>query len=556
MARRNKPDNPFEVESLVESERRAGVDLAWIVVGAIMLCVAAIAFTVPDQLLDRLDDVETLDVNGVLALVVVVPLGATAFAIRRYRDAIGAQKELQHLSLHDGLTALPNRRHLREVLPSALVHASRNNTKAAVFFVDLDGFKAVNDTYGHEVGDHLMIAVGARLLRAAGENRWVARYAGDEFVVIDAAPATADHAKRFASELVTLVEEPFEIGEDRIRISASVGIAFGDVTDDPEDMLRDADVAMYAAKSGPDRTAAFSEAMRGQLTPATAERRLGEALSNGEFQLVYQPIVALRTGRLVGAEALLRWDDPDRGVLHPHEFLDALEESGLIVPVGRWVMQEALRQAAGWSQLVPAGQPPVRITMNASPRQLAQVDFVDDLRRAVESAGVDPRIVYIELTEAALINDPRATWASVAKVRELGVGLALDDFGTGYSSLNHLRSFDLELMKLDASFLKHLGRDGKDDAIVRHVFALARALGVATLAEGITEARQIPMLLDLGCELGQGYHFAEPQPATAIEHLLRQGQALGADAATAATPPQAIVPTSVAPSLRGANVPR
>ena len=270
----------------------------------------------------------------------------------------------------------------------------------------------------------------------------------------------------------------------------------------------------------------------------------------------HQPIVALRTGRLVGAEALLRWDDPQRGVLAPHEFLDALEESGLIVPVGRWVMEEALRQAAQWSHLVPAGQPPLRITMNASPRQLAQADFVDDLRRALEATRVDPRIVYLELTEAALINDPRATWASVSRVRELGVGLALDDFGTGYSSLNHLRSFDLELMKLDASFLKHLGRDGKDDAIVRHVFALARSLGVATLAEGITEARQIPMLLELGCELGQGFHFAEPQPANMIEHLVRQGQSLNPDVPAPASTPQPAQPTAVLPTLRSAVVPR
>ena len=553
MARRSQPDNPFEVERLVESERRAGVDLAWIVVAAVMLCVVAIAFTVPDQLLGRLEDVDQLDVNGVLALVVVVPLGATAFAVRRYRDAIRAQKELQHLSLHDGLTSLPNRRHLREVLPSALVHASRHNTKAAVFFIDLDGFKGVNDTYGHEVGDHLMIAVGGRLTRAAGGDRWVARYAGDEFVILDPNPRTAEHAKRFAADLVRLIEQPFEIGEDRITISASVGITLGDVTDDAEDMLRDADIAMYAAKSGPERTSLFHNGMRGQLTPATAERRLADALNDGEFQLLYQPIVALRTGRLVGAEALLRWDDPERGMLAPHEFLDALEDSGLIVPVGRWVMQEALRQAASWSQLLPAGQPPLRITMNASPRQLAQADFVDDLRRAVEASGVDPRIVYIELTEAALINDPRATWSSVSKVRELGVGLALDDFGTGFSSLNHLRSFDLELMKLDASFLQHLGRDGKDDTIVRHVFALSRALGLATLAEGITEASQIPVLLELGCELGQGFHFAEPQPAHIIEQMVRGGQSITAGAPSTEPDADAGV-TRVLPTLRSVAV--
>lgn len=552
MARRDTHDNPFEVDLLVESEHRAGVDLAWIVVVAVMLCVVAIAFTVPDQLLAQIEEIENIDVNGVLALTFVVPLGATAFAIRRYRDAKKAQRELSYLSLHDVLTTLPNRRHLREVLPSALVHASRRNTQAAVFFIDLDGFKAVNDTYGHEVGDHLMVAVGGRLQRAAGKERWVARYAGDEFVIIDPAPHTNEHASRFARELVAVVEAPFEIGEDRITISASIGVAFGDVTADPEDLLREADTAMYAAKHGPHRTAVYTDAMRTTITPATAEKRLSDALDNGEFQLLYQPIVALRTGRLVGAEALLRWDDPTRGVIAPHDFLDSLEESGLIVPVGRWVMQEALKQAAKWSQYVEPGQQPLRITMNASPRQLVQADFVDDLKAAIDASGVDPRIVYLELTEAALIADPRSTWAAVSKVRELGCGLALDDFGTGYSSLNHLRSFDLELLKLDQSFLQTLGRDGKDDAIVRHVFSLARSIGVATLAEGITDPAQISMLLELGCELGQGFHFSDPQPAMIIEHLVRDGLGPKPQAPPAVT----AEPTPVLPTLRNATVPQ
>ncbi|MEO0493883.1 MAG: EAL domain-containing protein [Actinomycetota bacterium] len=550
MARRDTNDSPFEVDLLVESEHRAGVDLAWIVVVAVMLCVVAIAFTVPDQVLAQIEELENIDVNGVLTLMIVVPLGATAFAIRRYRDAKRAQRELSYLSLHDVLTTLPNRRHLREVLPSALLHATRQNGQAAVFFIDLDGFKAVNDTYGHEVGDHLMIAVGGRLQRAAGADRWVARYAGDEFVIIDPAPHTNEHAARFAKELVGVIEAPFEIGEDRITISASIGLAFGDITTDPEDLLRDADIAMYAAKAGPNRSAVYTPAMRSQLTPSTAEKRLAEALDNGEFQLLYQPIVALRTGRLVGAEALLRWDDPHRGIIAPYDFLDALEESGLIVPVGRWVMQESLRQAAKWSRFVEPGQAPLRITMNASPRQLVQADFVDDLQAAITASGVDPRIVYLELTEAALIADPRSTWAAVSKVRELGCGLALDDFGTGYSSLNHLRSFDLELLKLDPSFLQTLGRDGKEDAIVRHVFSLARSIGVATLAEGVTDPAQIPMLLELGCELGQGFHFSDPQPATIIEHLVRDGVGPKPTATAAAT----AAPTTVLPTLRSAQM--
>lgn len=524
MGRRETKPKPFEVRRLVESEHRAGVDLAWIVAFTVGLCVLAIVLAVPDRVVGRIEELD-LNVNGVIALLVIVPLGATLFALRRYRDAIGAQKELQRLSLHDALTGLPNRRHLREVLPSTFVHASRHNTQAAVFFVDLDGFKGVNDTYGHEVGDHLMVAVGQRLLRVAGDTRWVSRYAGDEFVLIDPAPPTNEHAARFAQELIAAIEAPFTIGEDRLSISASVGFAFGDTSDDPEAVLSDADVAMYEAKRGTDRTARYSDAMRLSMTPTTADRRLSDALERGEFTLLYQPIVALRSGRLVGAEALLRWDDPTRGVVAPRDFLEALEETGLIVPVGRWVMSEACSQAARWADHAGDGRPPLRITFNASPRQLAQVDFVDDLRAALDESGIDPGLVYLELTEAALINDPRAAWASLAQVRDLGVGLALDDFGTGYSSLNHLRSFDLELLKLDPSLLNRLGQGGKDEAIVRHIFSLARALGVATLAEGITDEQQIGLLSELGCELGQGFHYSDPQPATIIEYLLRNDMA-------------------------------
>lgn len=543
MARRSGKSRPFEVQRLVESEHRAGVDLAWIVASTIGLSVLAIALAVPDRLIESVEGFD-LNVNGLLALVVIAPLGATLFALRRYRDAIGAQKELQRLSLHDALTGLPNRRHLREVLPSTFVHASRNNTKAAVFFVDLDGFKGVNDTYGHEVGDRLMVAVAQRLVRTAAEDRWVARYAGDEFVLIDPAPHTTDHAARYAHEIVAAIEAPFDIGQDRISISASVGFAFGDTSSDPETVLSDADVAMYEAKRCRDRTARYSDAMRLTMTPTTAERRLNTALERGEFTLLYQPIVALRSGRLVGAEALLRWDDPHRGVIGPTEFLGALEDTGLVVPVGRWVMTEACAQAARWAEHAGDGRPPLRVTFNASPRQLAQVDFVDDLEQALDASGIEPALVYVELTEAALVNDPRATWASLAKVRELGVGLALDDFGTGYSALNHLRSFDLELLKLDPALLERLGRGGKEEAIVRHLFSLARALGIATLAEGITEPEEVVLLSQLGCELGQGFHFAEPQPATIIEYLLRNDMA---DPPEQAESDAAVV----APQLRG-----
>ena len=520
MARREQNPNPLEVNRLVESEHRAGVDLAWVVVIGVVLCVCAIAWKVPDGLLERIDDTNGLNVNGVLALVTVVPLGASVFAWRRYRDAVGAQRELTHLSLHDAMTGLPNRRHLWEVLPEAFAHARRNNTRAAVMFIDLDGFKAVNDTYGHELGDQLMAAVAERLRHAADPGRWVARYAGDEFVVVDPEPTTNEAAARHAAELVALIEMPFQIGEDRISISASVGIAFGDLDSDPEEVLRDADTAMYEAKYGETRTAVFDESMRARLTPATADSRLNSALANGEFRLLYQPIVALRTDRVVGAEALLRWDDPKRGLIHPGDFLPALEETGLIVPVGRWVLEEACRQAHEWSRLAGPNDPPLRVTLNVSPRQLAQSDFIEDLREAIGSTGVDPHLLYLEISETALLTDPRIAWTVLGEVRTLGVGLALDNFGSDAASLNHLRDFDLELLKVDRSLVAGLKDRPENEVVLRHALALARSLGIATLAEGISDDATRRQLLELRCELGQGNHFAQAQPAAVIESLV------------------------------------
>ena len=415
MARKTKPEpHPLRIDHLGETEHQAGVDLAWIVVVGTILCVLAIAFALPDAVLDRVGETSGLNVNGVIALITVAPLGAAAFAFRRYRDAVGAQRELTHLSLHDALTGLPNRRHLRQVLPEAFRQAKRVRTKTGVLFVDLDGFTAVNDTYGHEVGDRLMAAVGERLVRSAGDDRWVARYAGDEFVVIDPAPTSLENSARFARQLVGDIETPFELGADRIRISASIGVAYGDAGDDPDEVLRDADTAMFDAKYGDDPTAVFSESMRSRLTPATAEKRLQRALDHGEFRLLYQPIVALRTSRMVGCEGLLRWDDPERGMVPPGDFLSSLEETGLILPVGRWVLEEACRQTAAWAAQTPSGQTPLRVTFNVSPRQIGQSDFVDDLSSAIVSSGVDPSLLYLELTETSLMADPGAAWTALS----------------------------------------------------------------------------------------------------------------------------------------------
>jgi predicted signal transduction protein with EAL and GGDEF domain len=353
----------------------------------------------------------------------------------------------------------------------------------------------------------------------------VSRYAGDEFVIVDPAPQTIEHGSRLAREIVRLIEVPFDLSEDRIGISASVGIAFGDSTDDPETLVRDAETAMYEAKTSPDRTAAFGPTMRNRMTPANAERRLDEALERGEFRLFFQPLVGLRDARLVGVEALLRWAHPERGLLRPADFLPALEDTGLIVGVGRWVFQEACRQARHWADSAPDGARPLRVNINVSPRQLSQSDFAEMISEAVEANGVNPAQIYLEVTEIALVSDVRVAWAALGAARQIGVGLVLDDFGTGYSSISHLRNFDLELVKLDRSYVVGLGENSEDDAIVRHIVALARSLGIATLAEGVSERGQVERLLELGCELGQGQYFADAQPDEVIDRLIARAAA-------------------------------
>ncbi len=525
MRRRNRDPRPLFEERVVESERRAGVELAWIVVIGVAIVVGAIWFSLPNRALGPVDRSGESNLDGLLALIVVIPLGASVFATRRYRDAVAAQRELAHLSDHDALTRLPNRRNILTVLPDAFVQARRLNTRSGVMFVDLDGFKAVNDTYGHEVGDRLMVAVADRLREHCGAERWVARYGGDEFVVLDPTPAVPELSKRFAITLVELLSQPFQLGEDRISISASVGLAFGSSTDEPEEVIKHADLAMYEAKDSDSRVEIFTDDMRGSFTPATVGTRLERAISNGEFRLVYQPMVVLKSGQVVGVEALLRWDDPDRGVVEPAEFMPALEATGLIVPVGRWVMGEVCARAKQWSDQMPAGMPALRVSMNVSPRELSQSDFVDGLDAALQASGADPQSVYLEANEIGLTSDPRKAWTALTGARELGVGLALDDFGRGFTSLGHIRNFEFNLLKLDGPFAARVTDRGSDGALVRSVIALAGDLGIATLAEGLADEATLEQLTEAGCQLGQGRVISEALNVATVDALIADGLA-------------------------------
>ncbi|CAN5841674.1 hypothetical protein BH24ACT3_BH24ACT3_03080 [soil metagenome] len=503
------------------SDERAARELAWLVVACTLGAAVAMRTHIVDRMFDWGEAFTTFNLNGVFSLLVLMPVAAAFFAYRRYQEAASVRLELARLSMHDALTGLPNRLYLSDWLQHDISRAQRINSKVAVLFIDLDRFKMVNDTYGHEVGDELMVAVANRLAETLRPEDRVVRYGGDEFVVICNEVSTAATAERIAKRLIEALETPFNIGQDTMRISTSIGIA---LTEDrganPDDVLRDADVAMYAAKAdGSGRFAMFDRSMKGRLTPSSAESRLRQALEAGEFRLHYQPVVAVEGGLIVGAEALIRWQHPERGIVAPFEFIPVLEETGLIVPVGTWVLQEACRQAERWRRMFP-DRPPMKVTVNVSSRQLAQADFRDVVVAALNETGADPTQICLEITEGALMYDVGTAWAVLRHAKSLGMKLALDDFGTGYSSLSYVRRFSLDMLKIDKSFIDGLGESPEDTAIVKHVIGMASALGMVTVAEGIETPAQLAELHRLDCDLAQGYLFSRPIPADRLEELL------------------------------------
>ncbi|MGZ4703338.1 MAG: putative bifunctional diguanylate cyclase/phosphodiesterase [Acidimicrobiales bacterium] len=503
------------------TDSRAGRDLGWIVAISIVIVLAAFASHAFQRLVDWAGNLSGTDLNGLLALLVVVPIGAGVFAVRRYRDARSDRATLYRLSFHDPLTGLPNRRFLGDGFDQMLKQTRRVNGRIAVLFVDLDGFPEINVAHGPAVGDQVMIAVAARLVEACGPEDRAVRYGGDQFVLFCPEVSTAVSAERVAKRVLKAIEMPFEIGDSKVRISASVGVA---ITEErctrPDEVLRDADAALFQAKlQGAGRYAMFDRAMRDQITPSTAERRLRLALENGEFRLYYQPIVSLWTKRLVAVEALLRWNEPSRGMVNPDEFMPALEETGLIVPIGAWVIEEVARQSQAWAEAFP-DRPAINIKVNVSGRQLAQANFLTHLHSSLAKAGTDPARIYLEISESVLQSDAETMWSILREAKADGVALALDDFGTGYSSLSYLRQLKLDMLTVDKSFVDGLGFSREDTTIVEHVIGMAKALGIVTVAEGVETETQVERLRELNCDLAQGYYFSHPQPPYVITELL------------------------------------
>ena len=444
-----------------------------------------------------------------------------AIAIERKRF----EAQLAHQAHHDPLTRLPNRVLFMEFLVLALARARRYRSTIAVLFLDLDRFKVVNDSLGHDAGDKLLVALGERLRSVIRPGDTVARFGGDEFTILCedlSGPQATQQAVEVAERLLDVIHQPFLLEGDEHFLSASIGIALARSGDDPPDaLLRDADAAMYQAKErGKGRWALFDDTMRqSALQRLEIENALHRAIDRGEFRVFYQPCMSIREGRCVGAEALVRWQHPERGLVAPMEFIGLAEETGLVVPLGRWVIDEACRQAARWhaERADPDG---FQVSVNLSGRQLAHSELVDQVAAAIEATGIDPSWLSLEITESVLMDDVDATTATLRRLKALGVHLSIDDFGTGYSSLGYLKRFPVDSVKVDRSFVDGLGTDAEDSAIVAAVVSLGHALGLTVVAEGVETEAQLSELVALGCDQAQGYLFSPPMAALDVHEAM------------------------------------
>ena len=436
------------------------------------------------------------------------------------------QAELTHQAFHDTLTGLANRALFLDRVTHALALARRHSRTIAVIFLDLDNFKTVNDSLGHAQGDMLLIHTSERMQHAVRTADTIARFGGDEFAILIEDASDNDSAMTVVERVLESMRHPFHLEGKEVFASASIGIASADPDHTASDLLRNADMAMYIAKqSGKGQYRRYEARMHTEaLERLELEADLRHAIDRDEFTLRYQPIVLLHTGEIAGVEALVRWNHPTRGMMSPLQFIPLAEETGLIVPLGRWVVREACRQAVGWQPLRPEGHP-LTLTINISGHQLQGEHVVEDVRRALSDSGLDPRQLVLEITESVLMQQSETILERLHALKALGVRLAIDDFGTGYSSLGYLQRFPIDILKIDKSFVDDVGRGDTESALARAVIALGETLQLQTIAEGIELKQQLNGLQDLGCELGQGFFFDKPIEPAEIETALRNAYA-------------------------------
>ncbi|MGD0393386.1 MAG: bifunctional diguanylate cyclase/phosphodiesterase [Acidimicrobiales bacterium] len=439
-------------------------------------------------------------------------------ASHRQRDALEA--DLRHLAFHDELTGLANRALLHDRVEHALASAPRSGKSVALCFGDLDGFKTVNDTLGHNVGDSVLLRASRLLSSIVRPGDTVARLGGDEFAVLMVDVEDPQTAVEFAQRIVSVLSNAPDFEGHQIGLSISVGVAYGGADKTTEQLLSEADAAMYEAKEkGKNRVEVFQTSMRARmLERLDLTNGFRWALGRSEFFLQYQPIVSLSDNRLLGFEALVRWSHPNLGEVAPLRFIPIAEETGFIVPLGRWVLAEACEQLAAWDT---AAHEDLSLSVNLSRRQLMSPHLSDEVRTALALSGIRPHQLILEITESVLMEDPERATLALSELREMGIRIAVDDFGTGYSSLSHLQRFPVDILKIDKSFIDPLvGVDSGSTALITAIIGLARNLGLDVIAEGIEHESQLHRLIDLGCSQGQGFLMARPLDKDAAEFLI------------------------------------
>ncbi|HEY9527364.1 MAG TPA: EAL domain-containing protein, partial [Anaerolineales bacterium] len=434
-----------------------------------------------------------------------------------------AKAQLDHLAHHDVLTGLPNRMLLQDRLSHAIELARRQGRQFAMLFMDLDRFKHINDSLGHAVGDQLLQSVARRLMRCMRHSDTVSRQGGDEFVVLLSTIKHPDDAAISAQKILAALAVPHLIGELELHVSVSIGISiYPEDGRDAETLIKSADTAMYQAKeNGRDNYKFFEQTMNTRAVQRQSiEVGLRRALERHEFVLHYQPKINLYSNLIVGVEALIRWQHPERGLMPPLQFLPIAEDCGLILPIGRWVLREACLQAQTWMR---AGLRPITIAVNTSALEFNATDFLENIRATLDDTGLEPRYLELELTESVLMRDAEFTDSILHGLAGLGVKLAIDDFGTGYSSLSYLRQFPIDTLKIDQSFVSRITSSPDDATIVSAVINMGKSLKLRVIAEGVETPEQRTFLLAQHCDEGQGYYFSYPIAAEALATLLQTG---------------------------------
>jgi diguanylate cyclase (GGDEF)-like protein/PAS domain S-box-containing protein len=431
------------------------------------------------------------------------------------------ESELKHLAYHDSLTQLPNRVLFLDRVQHALARSGRHRERLAVMLIDVDNFKVINDTRGHAAGDALLGQIAYRLQFALRPGDTCARLGGDEFAILAEGLITDDEASQIAGRVAEQLRTPFDLGGQTVTTAASIGVATSDYGTDASELLRQADLAMYAAKeAGKGGMEFFRPALQDRMQRrAELAHELERAVQQAEFRLHYQPIVCLETGQVLGAEALLRWQHPERGLVFPGEFIDTVEASDMAIELGSWVIDQAIAQAASWQRFAPAGGT-LKMSLNVAPRQLAHVDFVNTVVGALDRHGVPAEAVVLEITERMLAGKEPQIVQAMSQLQELGVRLAVDDFGTGYSSLGYLRRFPVSTLKIDRSFVQGLGQSPDDHALVEAIVRLAQTFDLDLVAEGVETEEQRAALRRMGCQGGQGYLYSRAVPADVAEVYL------------------------------------